>query len=117
VFVIRDLLDLVASGAPDAENRIEAIFSWEFDRSMSAARFLLGFAGSLFIALLVSTLQGQLGFWRGLSGFLLTTLPGIYGAIRLRRTRDHGSKYLAALRLHAQLRGMAPFLRRYLEFQ
>lgn len=42
---IRDLVDLVAAQVSSAEDSIQQMYAWHFERSMSAARILGGTGG------------------------------------------------------------------------
>jgi formate dehydrogenase maturation protein FdhE len=48
---VGDVLDLASAQSADAEDRLEKLFEWDFERTMTTVRLLFAAAGSLLVAL------------------------------------------------------------------
>ena len=112
---IRDLLDLALADVTSAEERIEKIFEWHFDRAKTTSQWILGAAASLSISVLISISQKE---WK--LPTLTTTIilvcaaaTGVYGAYILWQLRSLSRQFVAALKLYVKLAGVRAFIARY----
>jgi hypothetical protein len=77
-FSVREILDLAASGSPEAESRIETIFGWYHERSSTTVRGLLRTAGAIAVAFLAAAISEKadikpwhVGVGSGVATFLI----------------------------------------------
>lgn len=113
-----EVLDLVAGDVADSESRIQQVFEWRFDRDMSIARWALGVAASLTIAVLVAFFRGGTGDAVVTTRELIIALccslaSGVYGLYALVRLRRINKEFIAALKLYSQFRSVRAFVRLY----
>jgi hypothetical protein len=54
---VADVLDLAAAQSEDSEDRLQKIFEWSFERTLTAARLLFGVAASILAAWLAALLR------------------------------------------------------------
>lgn len=113
---VGDVLDLAAAQSSDAEDRLEKLFEWDFERTMTTVRLLFAAAGSLLVALFAALFREhavietwQVALIGGSSGVL-----ALVGAVLLRRARLAHREYIAALQLLNAARPLGPLLARYL---
>lgn len=116
---VRDLVDLVASGASDPEARLEKMFEWSHSRNLELAKWLLALAAALMAAVAigllktdanskVSTIVLQLNlFVAGAAGFA--------GLIVLWRGRRIFRAHLAAQVLLGEIIKIRSFIQKYRE--
>lgn len=114
---ISDLVDLVVADCPDAGDRIEKMFDWHFERSMSVCRWALGAAASIAIGVIAALSTGDLSFTprEAATVIVLALASFTYGVFRLRRLSMLQKQFVAALKLHAELSKISPFVRAYRE--
>jgi len=113
---VGDVLDLAAAQSDEAEDRLEKLFEWDFERTMTTVRLLFAAAGSLLVALFAALFREDavINTWQvvaigGSSGVLT-----FVGAALLRRTRTAHREYIAALQLLNAAEALGPLLARYL---
>jgi hypothetical protein len=112
---VADVLDLAAAQSSDAEERLQKLFEWDFERTMTSVRLLFAVAGSLLIALLAALIHddAKLEIWH------IATIVGSAGLLAavawsmLRRTRELHREFLAALGLLNSAQRLGPLLARY----
>jgi hypothetical protein len=114
---IRDLLDLAVADVAGAEERIEKIFEWHFDRAKTISQWILGAAASLSISVLISISKQE---WKLSAPFTTIILmcavaTGAYGAYNLWQLRSLSRQFVAALKLYSELTGIRAFVGRYRE--
>lgn len=112
---LRELIDLVAADVAEPEKRLEKVYDWESNRSLEVVKWVLGFSGALFVAVVVALFQRYIkaDSWQfpvGVATSLLTTTYGLYRLTRLRRMQQ---QFLTALVLLSEFRKIAPFIRAY----
>jgi sterol desaturase/sphingolipid hydroxylase (fatty acid hydroxylase superfamily) len=114
---ITHLIDLVVAEVPDAEERIQKMFEWHFERVMTLSRWILGAAASLVIAVLAAFFKAelQLACWQTGLIVLAALATGTYGVYRLWELRSVHRQFIAALKLFCELKEIRPFLIRYRE--
>lgn len=112
---VKDLLDLVDSEAPNPADRIERMYGWHFERSMTAVRLTLGLAATLLVAMLVALVQNKSGTPDVLigGGFAAAAATATYGVYRFWELRRIHREYVASLRLLGEINPLGAFLRRY----
>jgi hypothetical protein len=116
---IRDLIDLVASGVPNPESRLEKVYDWAHARRLELVKWLLASAVALFAPVMIALARGDLG--PGASGSIWWLASALFGAVSLAvagafmlvQTRRRYRAYLAAQALLGEIRKIAPFLQRY----
>ncbi len=113
---VGDVLDLAAAQSAEAEDRLEKLFEWDFERTMTTVRLLFAAAGSLLVALFAALFKEKavIETWHvaaigGSSGVF-----ALVGAILLRRARTAHREYIAALQLLNAAQPLGPLLARYL---
>jgi len=116
---IRDLIDLVASGVPNPESRLEKVYDWAHARRLELVKWLLASAVALFAPVVVALARGDLGqsgsrstWWLALTLFGAVAIA-FWGMLILFQTRRRYRAYLAAQALLGEIRKIAPFLERY----
>lgn len=112
---VSDVLDLAAVSSDDSEERLQKVFEWDFERSMTSIRLVFGAAGSVVVALLAALFrpENELRTWHivailGLAG----TLAAI-GVLMLWRMRTNHRRFVAALQLLSTAQDLGPLLRLY----
>jgi hypothetical protein len=112
---IKDLVDLVAADVPDAEDRIEKMFDWHYDRCMRMSQWALGASVSLVVALAVVFFRAELKLACWQTGSVVAAAFGTaaYGLFRQWQLRSMHRQFVGALKLYRQLKEMAPFIARY----
>jgi hypothetical protein len=106
---IRHLLDMAMAGVPRPEDRIEQMFRWHVERSMSLVTAAFALAGSLFVALLVAALNGKVSSAAEVLLGLLFDLVIVEVALwRLLRLATINRDYVAALELYARIASLPP---------
>lgn len=112
---IKDLVDLVVADVPEAEARIQRMFEWQFDRSMTICQWVFGFTASLFVAVAVAFFRAELEVpWWQIGAVVLAALgTGTYGLFRLWQLRSVHQQFVAALKLYCELKQIRPFIVRY----
>lgn len=112
---IRELIDLVAAEVQEPEKRLEKVFDWEASRSAEIVKWVLGASAAVFVAVLVAYFKGDVSNpkWHLPIGFTLAGFTATYGLVRLHQMRKAHREFVAALLLLAELRRIAPFIRRY----
>jgi hypothetical protein len=116
---IRDLLDLVIADVPKGPERIEKMFEWHFERVKTAAQWTLGAAASVVVASMVPLLKAELllTWWQTVLLILSALGTASYGVLRLWQLRILHREFVAALRLHAELKEMRSFFLKYREIR
>jgi len=114
---IRDLIDLVASGVPNPELRLEKTYEWSHARRLELVKWILAAAVALFAPLAVGYFREEFGktispVWAlgAMAGSAALAALGI--TILILTGRAYRS-YLAAQTLLGEIRKIAPFLDRY----
>ncbi len=112
---IRELMDLATTKVSNSESRIQRVYEWHFEREMIICKWVLGLAVSLGLSFLVALFRTEstVGFWQTVVWGASIISTAIYGLFRLRRVRAIHKQFIASLRLHAELREIGPFLRKY----
>lgn len=112
---IRDLVDLVAAQVSSAEDSIQQMYAWHFERSMSAARFLVGLAVSILIAMIAAVLSKEVDVkaWQVVLIAVGAIVKGFYGVYLYHGVRLIHRQYVATLHLLNALQRIKPFIIRY----
>jgi|SRR5437868_10910547 len=114
---IRDLIDLVASGVPDPESRLEKAFDWAHTRRLELVKWLLASAVALSAPVAVAVAKGELqssaSSWWLASTLFLSVTAAVAGLFLLVTTKRHYRGYLSAQTLLGELTKIAPFIERY----
>lgn len=112
---LKELIDLVASGVSEPEKRLEKVYDWEAARSLEIIKWVLGFAGTLFVAVLVALFQRHIEpmRWQFPLGISTALLTATYAVYRLRRLRRLQQQFLTAVLLVSEFQKIAPFIRAY----
>jgi hypothetical protein len=101
---IRHLLDLAIARVPGAEERIEQMFRWYTDRSMSLVTALFGLAGSLFVALLVAVFEGKVSSpAEVLLGILFDLVIVEVGLVALWRLEQINAEFVSTIELYSRI--------------
>ncbi len=113
--IIRDLLDLVESNAPEPEKRVEKTFDWRHERLLEVAKWALGAAGALAATLVTSEIKAEfkvgVAIQVALLGFsIFAAVSGIVAFVRGARLQRN---YAASLSLLARLTEFRELIRRY----
>jgi hypothetical protein len=112
---VADVLDLAAAQSSDAEERLQTLFEWDLERTMTSVRMLFVVAGALLIALLAALIRDD----TNLETWHIATIVGSAGLLAgvawstLRRTRHLHREFLAALQLLNSAQRLGPLLARY----
>lgn len=114
---IRDLVDLVASGVPDPESRLEKVYDWAHVRRLELVKWLLASAVALFAPVVVALARGDLTS-SGSRWWLASTLFGavaiaVGGLFMIVSTKRRYREYLSAQALLGEIQKIAPFIARY----
>jgi len=114
---IKDLLDLVTADVPDAENNIQQMFDWHFQRNMMVAKWIMGAVASLFIAALLAYFKAEikLNWWQAVLAIGILLSASTYGFYRLYQIRSMHRQFVSALKIYNELKKIAPFISRYRE--
>jgi hypothetical protein len=93
------------------------MFEWHFDRVKTKAQWILGAAASLFVSSLIPFIKAELHltWWQTTLLFLLAAGTASYGVYRLWQLRTLHREFVAALKLHCEIKEMRPFFFRYRE--
>jgi hypothetical protein len=116
---IRDLIDLVASGVPNPESRLERVYDWEHARRLELVKWLLASSIALFAPVVIalaksdSTTDGSGRTWWLTVTLFLAVCIAFAGALVVAHTKRRYRSYLAAQALLGEIRKVAPFLERY----
>lgn len=107
--LLRDLIALVLTGAPDVENRIEKAYEWRRERALEIARWVMGISATITAGIVVAvvTTNPRPSFLLILITLILAALTGAYGVHRLNELRSLEREYVNALALAARLRKIA----------
>ncbi|MCH7592757.1 MAG: hypothetical protein IH989_08270 [Planctomycetes bacterium] len=110
-----ELIDLVYGDVEEAESRIQKLFEWRFERDMNIAKWALGLAASLIIAVLVAFFRGgsdvtgrELGI-----GLAIAFASATYGIFAIVQLRSVNREFIAALVLYSRFRSIRAFIRLY----
>lgn len=114
---IRDLIDLVASGVPNPELRLEKTYEWSHARRLELVKWILAAAVALFAPLAVGYFREEFGktispAW-ALGAMGGSAALAVLGITILMMTGRAYRSYLAAQALLGEIRKIAPFLDRY----
>ena len=112
---IRDLIDLVVADVPEADARIQEMFSWHFERDMTITKWFLGAAASIAVSALIAFLKAEIDilWWQTIIMVALPLLTSTYGVYRLAKGRRIHRQFVAALRIYNELRQIRQFLVQY----
>lgn len=111
---IRDLIDLVASGVPNPESRLEKVYEWAHTRRLELVKWILASAAALFAPVVVAFAKGELSANRWLALALFASVAmAVAGLLMLIIPRRRHKAYLAAQALLGEIQKIAPFLERY----
>jgi hypothetical protein len=112
---VADVLDLAAAQSAESESRLEKVFEWEFERTMTSVRLLFGAAGSVVIALLAALFREDtsLKTWHIVVILGSAAILAALGAALLWRIRTAHREFLAALQLLNTSERLGPLLARY----
>jgi hypothetical protein len=112
---VSDVLDLAAAQSADSEARLEKLFEWDFERTMTSIRLLFGAAGSIVVALLATLFRED----SALKAWHIAVISGsaavlaLIGAVLLWRARTVHRQYLASLQLLNSAQELGPLLANY----
>jgi hypothetical protein len=110
-------VDLVASGVPAAESRIERIFEWAHARRIELVKWLLAVSGALFVPVAIAVARGEVRTesptWWLVSALAAAVALASAGLGMLFWTARTHQTYLATQALLGELQKIAPFIRRY----
>ena len=114
---IKDLIDLVASEAETPETRVEKMFEWEHSRRLEAVKWILTAAAAFFVPFLIAYFKGEISqatsnTWV-LAALFSSVLFGLFGLTKLYRIRYIHRSFVSALVLLAEMKRIAPLIRRY----
>lgn len=118
--MLADILVLVDAHPRKAEERLEKMYEWYYDRSLNIAKMALGGAGSLLLALLLGFLKNEFQnapFYQATISAGVAVLAAAYGFWRLYALRKIQTEFVNALRMLeraqelAMLRAELPALR------
>jgi hypothetical protein len=112
---VADVLDLAAAQSDEAEDRLQKIFEWDFERTMTSVRLLFGAAGSVVVALFAALFRkdSSLHTWQAV---VMLASAGVLGTVAgsiLWRTRTLHREFVAALQLLNATARLGPLLARY----
>lgn len=120
---IKQLIDLVEANIDGGESRIEKIFEWRFEREITAARWSLGLAASLAVAVVIAyfrdagnLVDAALPKSSGLEFAITLALAFVsmtYGLFLMWRLRSLHNEYVAALTIFGRLNRIRKFVQRY----
>jgi hypothetical protein len=112
---VGDVLDLAAAQSNESESRLQQIFEWEFERTMTTVRLLFGAAGSVVVALLAVLFRNDtsLRTWHIVVILASAATLASLGAGLLWRARTAHRQFLAALLLLSSAQQLGPLLARY----
>ncbi|MBK9240906.1 MAG: hypothetical protein IPL75_11725 [Acidobacteria bacterium] len=114
---IRDLIDLVASGVPNPEARLEKAYEWSHARRLELVKWILAAAIALFVPLAVGYFREEFGktipAWWALGAMVAAAALAVLGITMLILTGRAYRSYLAAQSLLGEIRKIAPFLDKY----
>src|SRR5262245_18080729 len=114
---IRDVIELVASGVPNPEVRLEKAYEWSHTRRLELVKWILAAAVGLFVPLVVAFFREELG--EGIPGsWTIGTVMdsaglAVLGIVMLIMSVRLYRSHLAAQALLGEVRRIAPFLDRY----
>ena len=109
---VRDLVDRVVADVDDGVSRIQQMFEWHFARDMSITKWVLSAAAGLGTAFLVAVFKAEISpnWWQIIFMVVIPLSISSYGFNRLLRLRSIHRQFVQALRLHAELKEIRPFL-------
>lgn len=112
---VADVLDLAAAESSDAEDRLQKVFEWDFERTMTSARLLFAAAGSVIAVMLAALLRvdSVLTAWHVFVFTASSAVLAISGMVILWRIRKLHREFLAALQLLNSAKRLGPLLARY----
>lgn len=112
---VSDVLDLAAVDSDDVEDRLQKLFEWDFERSMTAIRLIFGAAGSVVVALLAALFRpdSSLRTWHIVTILGFAGVLALLGIGMLWRMRTNHRRFVAALQLLAAAKDLGPLLRLY----
>lgn len=113
--LLKDLIDIVASEAQVPEARLEKIYDWVIQRNLEISKWLLGLTATVAATFLITLFKEELKspFWLNIIIFIAMLLSGSYGFLRLYRYRQIQREYIAALKLHNDLKRISSFIQKY----
>jgi hypothetical protein len=112
---VADVLDLAAVDSDAAEDRLQKLFEWDFERTMTSVRLVFGAAGSVVVALLAALFRPD----SSLKTWHIATILGFAGVLALVgigmlwRMRTNHRQFVAALQLLTAAADLGPLLRLY----
>jgi hypothetical protein len=112
---VSDVLDLAAAQSAEAEARLEKLFEWDFERTMTSIRLLFGAAGSIVVALVAALFRenSALKTWHIVLISGSAAVLAVIGAVLLWRARTVHRHYLASLQLLNAAQDLGPLLAKY----
>jgi len=112
---VADVLDLVAAQASDPEERLQAMFEWQFERSMTRVKLQFGVAATFVAAFAAGLLDNGRRFDVG-QGVVVLAAAGVFtalGMITYARARNLHREFTAALQLLKRTEPLGSFLAKY----
>lgn len=115
---VKEIIDLVVSDVPDAEDKIKQMFDWYFDRVKTTSQWILGAAASLLVSVIVAFSEGKLNthtasLWKPAVAISLSMATGTYGVYRLLQLRSIQQQFVASLKLLSDFRKIRLFLAKF----
>jgi predicted lysophospholipase L1 biosynthesis ABC-type transport system permease subunit len=112
---VADVLDLAAIDSEDAEDRLQKVFEWDFERTMTSIRLVFGAAGSVVVALLAALFRpdSELKTWHIVAILGFAGVLAIVGVSMLWRMRTNHRRFVAALQLLSTANHLGPLLKLY----
>jgi hypothetical protein len=109
---IGSILDLVTSGALDAESDLRKVYELRAQVELSAARGFFGLATGLLLSVVATSFQKDFAprWWAVVAVFTGALILVLAGATYYRRYRNVEGEYLDAMALLARLKQISPVL-------
>lgn len=109
---LKELIDLIEADVPESESKIEKMFEWHFNRSLTVAKWIWGLAASLFIALLASYFKEEIKIevWQTIGIIFLSLATASYGFFKMYQIRSIQKQFVSSLKIYSSLKKIFPFI-------
>jgi hypothetical protein len=108
------ILNLIRSGVPTPEERLEKMFEFYFKDALEAVKLSLGASGAIFASLFFAYYKGELNTdWYVLvPAIVLGFVPGIYGLVTYYELQEIQNEYGLILRLLSRVSSLSDAITR-----
>jgi hypothetical protein len=110
---VRDLLELTALEVDNPHDKLTQLYLWMYDYSMTGAKALTAFGGTLLASLAIAVITSHRVGWYVGAGFLGSAITIGVGVLRYVRIRRLSRQFMDAHYLLSEIERVRPFVQLY----